>query len=905
MEIKLLLRLTWIVGVLASNVWTQQTPSADLLSFTCIRSLAQIYVPAAYTLNNYVTFSAIDEYGRAFEVDDAFATQCGYTVSQDFWGNINFRASVISCYTLIVDESDFTLTVKVAVSPNSDMSGAASYLKKVTCPYNFDARELLCETNYMEVSVRRKIPQFSEAAFQDGPEDWAAAFPDAASGLMSIWQVVFHLQSSRRAMLVRDANNIGYGINTTESRIMLRAPYNASEAQIQNVQGTTFASVRATIFYKQQWLILMVDTAVACPVDDVQYTDKTITWHVPKNIPSLLIGASRIKNSSIEFGVDLKTLANSEISRRNYMVVDNAQGTTVTIPVGAEGGYYKSHVINGDHGITYSIDLFLENEWEDNRWGITRHTIIKEITTPFEVRPPLIRNDTIPSTGIFNVTIGTFLPDVKLVNVTIGPKTVPITDLPKLGYSISQVSYPNGSVTFVLKVPFTDPNVNIQYVSDNIRVYTLNITFGFNIIPSNETFTSPAVITCLVPDAVMPKAIGSCEANYLNLVVVRGNVDQLWLPYIKNLLLTPQSALSSGIQFSENRTHIVIKVPRYSSSVMYEDVSNSSILVTLPLTLQDNSTGRPMSDFSISCSYSPQELIACFPNGTISVTSLKIASVPDMDLSQLVLRDKSCGPVSITDEGATFIFAVNSCGTTRKFNQTFMIYENEVLYFRPGSSRAAYKLQFACQYTINATLVVQYGFDYNPTPSAQTAFGSLALLMSLSKDISYTIFYKDPEYPVVAFLNEPLYFQVELLYSVDPRLELFLEYCWATTSPDRTSFPQWPIVENSCEFKETAMTIFHQVSADNEPYPSHLKRFEVKMFTFMQAISAYMGQIYFHCSVVICNAEQLSSDLLCTKSCIPQRQRLGRSVDSNSMHGYVSSGALLLESESAWTTHPY
>lgn len=61
-------------------------------------------------------------------------------------------------------------------------------------------------------------------------------------------------------------------------------------------------------------------------------------------------------------------------------------------------------------------------------------------------------------------------------------------------------------------------------------------------------------------------------------------------------------------------------------------------------------------------------------------------------------------------------------------------------------------------------------------------------------DKSYRDFYQDVEYPVICYLRDPLHFQVELLHSQDPELELFLEDCWATASAERNSFPQWNIV---------------------------------------------------------------------------------------------------------------
>lgn len=77
-------------------------------------------------------------------------------------------------------------------------------------------------------------------------------------------------------------------------------------------------------------------------------------------------------------------------------------------------------------------------------------------------------SDTIPSTMIFNVTIGTFLPDVQLINVTIGggvAETVP--QVISHGLTLYPIIHTNGSVDFVLKVPFLDQQVftKVMYAS--------------------------------------------------------------------------------------------------------------------------------------------------------------------------------------------------------------------------------------------------------------------------------------------------------------------------------------------------------------------------------------------------------------------------------------------------------
>ncbi|XP_063771415.1 uncharacterized protein LOC134909001 [Pseudophryne corroboree] len=867
-------RVMVLVAALSTEVCAQQSPNSDFIVSSCRKSLIQFHLPAQDVVGKSVQFSAIDKYGRAFLITRALASQCGYTISQDGWGNIDFRTSLFSCYTEIRNDTHYEVTVKIEIASKPDMSGAEGYIKVVSCPYVWHPREILCETNYMEVSVRRKIPVISEGVFRDEPEDWSSAIPQAVSGLMSIWQVVFHLTANQKTtMMIDGAQNIGYGINTTESRTLLRSPYNSSESVFQKVGGVTFSTIRATLFYKQRWFIFLVDNAVACPVDDVTYTRSWITWTIPKNISPLLIGAKITQSSQIQFGVNLWNLTDGEIHSRRYNITDSSKATVVTIPVGAEGGYYKSHVVNKEYGITYSINPFLENLWVDDAWGITKYTIVKQMTTPFDRRPPIITNDTIPVTSIFNVTIGPFLPDVQLVNLTIGGVQQTIN----VSYPISTKHHPNMSSDFVLKVPFLDPHVSKEFFPDGIRL-TLNVVFGFKIHPYDETFTSSATIVSFIPQPT----VGPCGMNGLSLTAAIGNLSPDWNIYIEEQQLT----LSNGL--TANKTHTMVQVPASSEQIMHEVVSGGHV-VTMPLTIKDQN-GATLYKFVLSCDV-PINPVACFPNGTIEVTVKKVSNIPDMDMSLLTLRDPQCAPDYFSNNMAHFTFAANSCKTTRQFEQDMMIYENEVYYYSRTSGKLLYVMNVTCDYTINGTLVLSYGYDDNPTPSAQTAIASIDLTLRLSKDSTYTTFYGEVDYPVVKYLRDSLYFEVELLYSSDPRLELFLDTCWATTTSDMSSLPAWPIIDNSCEHNEPYQTNFYKVTADSRvQFPSHFKRFEVKTFTFMNGNQPYMGEIYFHCNVIICDASNLSSDSVCTGigSCIPTKQRSGRSIKPSDAHRSVS-----------------
>lgn len=68
--------------------------------------------------------------------------------------------------------------------------------------------------------------------------------------------------------------------------------------------------------------------------------------------------------------------------------------------------------------------------------------------------------------------------------------------------------------------------------------------------------------------------------------------------------------------------------------------------------------------------------------------------------------------------------------------------------------------------------------------------------LPLAEDQAYSSYYSDADYPVTKVLREPVYVEVHIMGRTDPNLVLNLGRCWATSSPEPQSMPQWDLLVN-------------------------------------------------------------------------------------------------------------
>uniref|UniRef100_A0A8C3QZ67 Zona pellucida glycoprotein 2 n=1 Tax=Cyanoderma ruficeps TaxID=181631 RepID=A0A8C3QZ67_9PASS len=275
----------------------------------------------------------------------------------------------------------------------------------------------------------------------------------------------------------------------------------------------------------------------------------------------------------------------------------------------------------------------------------------------------------------------------------------------------------------------------------------------------------------------------------------------------------------------------------------------------------------------------------CTPDGYMDFEVLAESTTPLLDLDTLRLRDPVCRPAykSPLNDRVRFHVPLNGCGTRHWFDGEQIHYENEVralwtdLPLGRISRNSELRLTVVCSFSNgDASLTIKVD-NLSPPPSSVNQ-GSLSLVLLSYPEDSYRQPYREDQYPIVRYLRQPIFLEVQVLNRNDPNLHLVLDDCWATASQEPRSLPQWNIVVDGCEYDlDSYRTVFHPVGR-GVSYANYRQRLEVKTFAFVSGDKAVPGLVYFHCSVLICHRFHPDSPL-----CIPRCPRPSRSKRESGM----------------------
>ncbi|XP_059212870.1 uncharacterized protein LOC131991429 [Centropristis striata] len=692
-----LVELGWFILLVAVvNIEAQKQPLN--IQSRCLGNVLRVDISR---LGGFILEVSAVKNHSAVLLTPTLASQCGFRMQIDQLGNAKIYASIQNCFAQNVGDQAFTTTLNLHLRGNG-MFEDELYQVAETCHYSaWASREILCERDYMQVSVQRAAPGDPRRDAKKQPID---------SGFR-ITAIVF-FTPEERLMKTREAISRGYGVANTPTRLVLRSPKTSPETFTQDVAGIPMTVLRTSTQFQKNWMETHVEAQAACPIlqGSVSFTPRSISWFLPRHLGAL-ISSGPVQLLEVHMGVDGERLDGAKMAARQYSLSVNDVHIILEIPVGAVGGHFKSHVQGGQYFTTYSIEPMLELLWtEGTSHQDTKYKVLLPFTSPLIPHTPQVIDNSVPGERVFKVAVGPFSSDVALMNITVPSGVLSLADLAAKGLNLLEHPSPNSSSkVFTLDVPFRDQLV-LQMKGTAVTVYNLQLTFGLLVLPEFAPFSHSVNLQAQVTDIVNPSVSGGCDHQNFQVLVTYGSHG--FDTVVGGQLLTAELAQQFG--FINNGTHGAFTVPLSSPNAVVEAVESSSIRSRLHVALRNPQTNKNIKEFSMACNFL-SSMIECFPNGTMTALATKVESVPSLNMSQLTLRDPACGPAYSNGRYAYFVFTVNSCGTTRNFRHNMMMYENEISLPDELSGKrdskteeVEYDLKVFCYYDINTNSAMAF-----------------------------------------------------------------------------------------------------------------------------------------------------------------------------------------------------
>ncbi|KAK9523137.1 hypothetical protein VZT92_019554 [Zoarces viviparus] len=621
-----------------------------------------------------------------------YAAQCGYSVRLlPLLGHVELRASYFSCHTDNKDDEVFLFNFNLTVMREG---WEDSYALTKTCSPSlpWSPREITCEENYMEVSVRSEVACPARTV----KDDWSALKP-AHSSTTSDWQVTFQRNEEQLPpMALSDARKKGYAFGLTDGRLVFRTPYGQPESFSTEVNGVSVEEVHATLFSRQSWVVLMVDLVTACSMYEGSYDDSGyMVWQTPE------VPYRSLHGTQVNIGLNGELVAQPVAEDRDFVVGNINATVQISVPLTAEGGYRKSFVLGGLFEI-YLFHLYLEQILADEDLVETRVRFQRTLSTPLLPHPVFTKNQTVVDELSFTVYLGDVPEDVELVAVNLNGDKFTVEFMNTRSHGITKVVHPNNTLGYILKVPFDDPVVLLQFSDDAVLHYELNINYTLTILPENEPFYHLTTVMAVI-DASPPAFDAVCSNSGISFSRDHRPYDSLWEISIGSDLLTPELAAKHGYIMSNDSQSLRLMVPLFSHGYKYNGVTLKGFYGTFKILMRDHKTSEVESSTIKRCLFSTNELILCSTLGRLTVVADMSLAIPSRGLpARFNLVDKFCGAREESGTRALFSFPINICGTTIELSMGNVIYQNEIFY--NGSSEvhsdAVERVMVQCTYPL-------------------------------------------------------------------------------------------------------------------------------------------------------------------------------------------------------------
>ncbi|KAJ8008341.1 hypothetical protein DPEC_G00103820 [Dallia pectoralis] len=650
-------------------------------------------------------FEAVDADG-VYPITELYGAECGYMFSVlPVPGHAELRASYFSCHTDNQGDDAFSFIFNLIAADEDGEE--VTYRLNETCylPLPWSPREISCEENYMEVSVRNDM----SCPFGKTEDDWTAASFTAHHDATSAWQVMFRKEGEEQftSMSLTEARVLGYVFHLTQGRLVFRSPYSQPHSSHVTVNGTRVEVVHPILFSRQRWVVMMVDLVVACSTNEAMFDGLGLIWETPTLLSSLASSLVGLDSMQISMGVDGQLLDRPTATGRGYSLEINDVTTRLSIPFNAEGGYRHTFVMNNTYHQVYVLHLYFEQLLVDEGGVETRIRLHRPMSTPPLWQAPSVINQTVLAERIFTVYLGNITDDVYLVAVKLNGHEYTTQEANANNFNITMVQQQNSTLHgYTLRVPFDDAVVHKMYSTEGYFLYMLYINFTLAIQPQEEPFYHLMSVVAHFRDVFAPVFNAVCNTRNISFTMDHHPFDYLWEVAIGPKLLTPNLAFKHGYNMQNDSKSLTLDVPLFTVGYTYEDIHLAQFIGTFEILTRSSKTLEVARSLAKRCVFQTTELIVCSTKGVMTVVKDVTTVIQGAEPSRTSLKDSTCRPKETDDTRVLFNFSLDTCGTRVMVNYPHVVYENDIIIGQPSDSEAPVKTRplvvtVRCEYPLS------------------------------------------------------------------------------------------------------------------------------------------------------------------------------------------------------------
>ncbi|XP_066566410.1 uncharacterized protein LOC136753922 isoform X2 [Amia ocellicauda] len=865
-------------------------PLSDHLQGRCRTDSLHIRIAKGFMEAHNVTVSVEDKNALAHPLGPSLDAKCGYKQRRNYRGDLEVTVSLMACHVYLEQKERLVFNMAVTYVPRDASSPPTTEVFSFSCHQRLGSarRRVLCEEKYIEVSLNIDVP-FHYSTGQHKKAGAAAA---------SRWY--FDIRYPDGSTVTRDQKWVwshGIGVNTENMGgwITLRVPHGSPIVRRKDYHGYPTLGYNVVAKHEELLTGLRYNLSAVCPIVKVSCEGNNVTVAaVSLRLPGR---ASNTENLALRLQLDGLSLSQEDTLSRGYSLQLRDK------ELRASFGVLANPLVREGSRVMNRHQLSLVHVWRDRTDQRNTKAVIFVPGHTCSPQPPeAVFTVKVKKNG-FNITYGPVPKDYTLSALSIdGVLFQSVEDLP-WGVTVRLVQHPYFLYVRIL-ARFGSRLVPRKYVGGFTSQYSVCPALIFKTAEGKEEIVEEKEpYNFSREDIVLPVLEGFCGNGSVCFNVTRGNADNFWSFHIWDAPFLVNQAAQRGHSYTSRKTRLVFCVSVDSPDLLHQRVTPGRRTLLLAVSFRDRAKGGVMVSARQSCTFPSAGELECTEEGLLKASGLRLAASPSAALEQLTVRDPKCGPSEVSRGLVSFSFPVNTCGTTEKVQGRFVEFENKISNQKTLDWTAPEYLRFhatlLCRYRREELLTMGLVGLMTPRPPLPArGNGNLTLRMDIMRDSTFSSAFTADEFPVARRLREPVFVQV-MVDSEDPGLELFLRDCWGTLGPQPTHPITWPIIQDSCELQEDEYrTVFHRVRAGSTlAFPQHHKRFEVKTFAFVKPETTKLlnHQIYFHCSVILCDTAALRTDEACSGDCIPHRQRRGRRSGSEAKPGMVvSAGSIEL-----------